>query len=70
MAAVGGDAVDGALVTLQLPQSPERVGVPQLEHPASAAAQQGRRPWYDAQCTNPVTVGVRNLLLEKKIEDF
>lgn len=67
MAAVGGDAVDGALVTLQLPQSRERVAVPQLEHPASAAAEQSRRPGDDAQRTNPVTVGARHLLSDRGI---
>lgn len=70
MAAVGRDAVDGALVTLQLPQSPQRVRVPQLEHPTSAAAQQGRGPGDDTQCTHPVTVGVRDLLLERRTEGY
>lgn len=63
MAAVGGDAVDGALVTFHLAQSPQRVCVPQLEHPASAAAQQDRGRGHHAQRTHPVTVGVRDLLL-------
>lgn len=70
VAAVGGDAVDGTLVTLQLPQSPQSVRVPQLEHPASAAAQQGRRAGDDAQSTDPVTMGVRDLLSERRIVVF
>lgn len=65
MAAVGGDAVDWALVTFQLPQSPQCAGVPQLEHPSSAAAQQSRGPRDDTQRTNPVTMGVRDLLLAR-----
>lgn len=64
MAAVGRDAVDGALVTLQLSQSSQGVRVPQLEHPSSAAAQQGRRPGDDAERADPVSVGVGDLLLE------
>lgn len=62
VAAVGGDAVDGALVTFHLAQSPQRVRVPQLEHPAPAAAQQdgGRRD--HAQRAHPVPVGVGDLL--------
>lgn len=70
MAAVGRDAVDGALVTLQLPQSPQSVCVPQLEHPTSAAAQQGWGPRDNTQRTHPVTVGVRDLLLARMIKDF
>ncbi len=70
MAAVGRDAVDGALVTLQLSQSPQCVRVPQFEHPTSAAAQQGRGPRDDTQSTHPVTVCVRDLLLERKIKGF
>lgn len=65
MAAVGGDAGDGALVALQLPQGPQRVGVPQLQHAAPAAAQQHRGPGDHAQRTHPVTVGVGDLLLER-----
>lgn len=68
MAAVRRDAVDGALVTFQLPQSPQCVCVPQLEHAASAAAQQGRRPGDDTQRTNPVTVSVRDLLLLERLK--
>lgn len=41
MATVGGDAVDGAVVTLHLPQGAQRVRVPQLEDAAPASAQQG-----------------------------
>lgn len=67
MAAVGRDAVDGALVTLQLPQSSEGVRVPQLEHPSSAAAQQGRGPGDDAERADPVSVGVGDLLLETSL---
>lgn len=65
MAAVGGDAVDGALVTLQLAQRPQSVCVPQLEHPASAAAQQDRGPGDYTQRAHPVTVGVGDLLVER-----
>lgn len=67
MAAVGRDAVDGALVTLQLPQSTEGVRVPQLEHPSSAAAQQDRGPGDHAERADPVSVGVGDLLLEKSL---
>lgn len=63
MAAVGGDAVDGALVTSDLAQSPQRVRVPQLEHAASAATQQDRGGGDHAQRTHPVPVGVGDLLL-------
>lgn len=66
MAAVGGDAVDGALVALELSQGAECVRVPQLEHPASAAAQQGRRAGDDAQRTNPVPVCVGDLLGDRR----
>lgn len=66
MAAVGRDAVDGALVALQLSKSPQCVRVPQLEHPTSAATQQSRRPGNHSQCTNPVTVGIWDLLLERR----
>lgn len=65
MAAVGGDAVDGALVTPQLAQRPQRVCVPQLEHPAPAATQQDRGPRDHAQGTHPVAVGVGDLLLDR-----
>lgn len=68
VAAVGGDPVDGALMTLQLPQSPQRVRVPQLEHPSPAATQQGRRAGHDAQRADPVTVGVGDLLSERRVE--
>lgn len=63
MAAVGGDAVDGALVTLHLAQRPQRVRVPQLEHPASAAAQQDWGGGDHAQRAHPVPVGVGDLLV-------
>jgi len=66
VAAVGGDAVDGALVALQLAEGPQRVRVPQLEHPSPAAAQQGRGPGDHAQRAHPVAVGVRDLLLERE----
>lgn len=66
MAAVGRDAVNGALVTLELPQGPQRVRVPQLEHPASAAAEQGRGAGDDAQRTHPVAVSVWDLLMGEK----
>lgn len=66
MAAVGGDAVDGALMALQLSQGAECVRVPQLEHPASAAAQQGWRAGDDAQCTHPVPVCVGDLLWDRR----
>lgn len=62
MAGVGGDAVDGALVTFDLAQTPQRVCVPQLEHPAPAAAQQDRGRGDHAQRTHPVAVGVGDLL--------
>lgn len=62
VAAVGGDAVDGTLVSLQLPERPQGVRVPQLENPGSAAAQQRRRPGHHAQRTHPVPVGVGDLL--------
>lgn len=65
MAAVGGDAVDGALVTPQLAQSPQRICMPQLEHPASAATQQDRGPRDHAQGTHPVAVGIGDLLLDR-----
>lgn len=70
MAAVGGDAVDGALVALQLSQGAECVRVPQLEHPASAAAQQGRRAGDDAQRTHPVPVGVGDLLWDRRKQKY
>ena len=70
MAAVARDGVNGAVMTLELPEGPESVRVPQLEHPASAAAQQGRRAGDHAQRTHPVTVGVRDLLMGRKIEGF
>ena len=63
MAAVGGDAVDGALVTLELPQGPQGVCVPQLEHAAPAAAEQGRGARDDAQRAHPVAVSVWDLLI-------
>lgn len=63
VAAVGGDAVDGALVTLHLAQRPQRVRVPQLEHPASAAAQQDWGGGDHAQRAHPVPVGVGDLLV-------
>lgn len=63
VAAVGGDAVDGALVALQLAQGPQRVCVPQLQHPAPAATQQHRGRGDHAQRAHPVTVGVGDLLL-------
>lgn len=62
MAAVGGDAVNGALMTLQLPQGPQGVRVPQLEHATSAAAEQGRGSGDHTQSTNPVAVSVGDLL--------
>ena len=65
MAAVGSDAVDGAVMTLELPQSPQCVRVPELEHPTSAAAQQGRGAGDDAQRTHPVTVSIRDLLMDE-----
>lgn len=68
VAAVGADAVNGALVTLQLAQSPQRVRVPQFEHPASAAAQQHRGPRDHAQRAHPVTVGVGDLLVDRTDE--
>lgn len=66
VAAVDSDAVDGALVALQLSQSPQCVCVPQLEHPPSAAAQQGRGPGDDPQRTHPVPVSVGHLLADEK----
>ena len=66
MAAVARDGVDGAVVTLELPDGPQSVRVPKLEHPASAAAQQSRGAGDHAQCAHPVTVGVRDLLMERK----
>lgn len=67
MAAVASDSIDGAVVTLQFPDGPQSVRVPQLEHPASTATQQGWRARHNAQCTHPVTVGVRDLLMERKM---
>lgn len=58
VAAVGGDAVDGALVALEFPQGPQCVCVPKLEHPSSTATKQGRRARHHTQGTHPVTVGI------------
>ena len=69
VAAVGGDGVDGALVALQLPQGPQSVRVPQLEHAASAATQQSRRAGHHPQGTHPITVRVWYLLLAKDMEE-
>lgn len=55
-------------MTLQLPQGPQGVCVPQLEHATSAAAKQGRGSRDNTQSTNPVTVGVWDLLLERRTE--
>lgn len=68
MAAVGGDAVDGALVSLEFTQGPERVCVPQFEHTSSAATKKSRRTWDDAQRTHPVTVSVWNLLMKRRFK--
>ena len=69
VAAVGGDGVDGALVALQLPQGPQGVCVPQLEHAASAAAQQSRRARHHPQGTHPIAVRVWHLLLANDMEE-
>lgn len=63
MAAVCSDAVNGALMTLELPQRPQCVCVPELEHSSSAATQEGREAGDNAQGANPVTVSVWDLLL-------
>lgn len=69
MAAVDSDAVDGALVALQLSQSPQCVCVPELEHPPPAATQQCRGPGYHPQRTNPVPVSVGHLLKDEQDEN-
>lgn len=62
VAAVCSDAVYGALMTLELPQRPQCVCVPELEHPSSAATQQGREAGDDAEGANPVTMSIWDLL--------
>lgn len=62
--AVGGDGINGALMSSDLPEGRQRVRVPQLEHPPSATAQQGRAAGHQAQRTHPVAVGVWHLLRE------
>lgn len=66
VAAIGGDAIDGALVALEFPKGPQCVCMPQLEHPSSTAAQQGRRARHHTQGTHPVTMGVGHLLLRHR----
>lgn len=62
MTAVGRDAVDGALVTSDLPERTQRVRVPEFENSSPTATQQdgGRR--HDSQSTNPITMSVGYLL--------
>ncbi len=62
MAAVGWDAVDGALVASEFSEWTQGVRVPEFENSSSTAAEQHGRRRHDPQSTNPVTMSVGYLL--------
>lgn len=68
MAGVCGDAVDGAVMTLELAQASQSVRVPQFKHPSSTAAQESWGAGDHPQGAHPVAVGVRDLLVGEKLK--
>lgn len=64
LAAVGGQAVDGAVVSPDLAEGREWVGVPEPQQPSSASAEQHRGARHHTQSANPVCLGTDRLLEE------
>lgn len=64
LAAVGGQAVDRTVVSPDLAEGRQRVGVPEAQQPSSASAEQHLGAWHHAQSTNPVCLGTDGLLEE------
>lgn len=64
LAAVGGQAVDGTVVSPDLAERRKWVGVPEAQQPSSASAEQHRGAWHHAQSANPVCLGADRLLDE------
>lgn len=64
LAAVGGQAVDGAVVSSDLTEGSQRAGVPKTQQASSASTEQHLGAWHHAQSTNPVCLGTNTLLEE------
>lgn len=62
MGTVSCQAVDGAVVSLDLSKGCQWVGVPKAKQPSSAPTEEHRGTRYDAQSTNPVCLGTDRLL--------
>ena len=64
LAAVGGQAVDGTVMSPDLAEGRKWVNVPEAQQPASASAEQYRGAWHHAQSANPVCLSTGRLLEE------
>lgn len=64
MAAVSGQAVNGTVVSPNLTEGCECVGMPEAQQPSSASAEQHRGAWHHAQSANPVCLSTGRLLEE------
>lgn len=64
LAAVSSQTVDGTVVSLDLAEGYQGVGVPKTQQPPSATTEQHWGAWHDAQSANPVSLGTDRLLYE------
>lgn len=62
LAAVSSQAVDWTVVSLDLTEGCKRVNVPKAQQPSSASTEQNRGAWHHTQSTNPVCLGIDQLV--------
>jgi hemolysin-activating ACP:hemolysin acyltransferase len=66
MGGVNTNGIDGTVMTSHLSNGHKSVHIPEFQNAASAATQQNRMAWHQAQGTHPVFVCIWDLLKRRE----